>query len=327
MKDLYSVLGVSRSAEPKEIKRAFRKLTQQYHPDLNPGDTAAEERFKEVSTAYEVLGDSEKRSLYDEFGEMSLTQGFDAERARAYKQAGGGGRGFPGGGGGFSGGGFPGGGGGFSNFSDARGTNFDDLLSQLFGGGRVRDADPFGGRGRRPVTTTRDITGDITIDFIDALFGTTRPLRVETQDGGARTLDVKVPPGISDGGKLRLRKQGGGSPPGDIILTVNVRPHPKLTRDGMNLHMELPVTALEAYRGGPVDVPTPWGVLTIKLAPGSQNGQVLRLKGKGVKLGKKPPGDLHITLDVRLPPAGSDELLAALEALQADDNPRAGITF
>ncbi|MEZ4385333.1 MAG: DnaJ C-terminal domain-containing protein [Nannocystaceae bacterium] len=335
MKDLYDVLGVSRNAEAKEIKKAFRKLTQQFHPDKNPGDTAAEERFKEVSTAYEVLGDTDKRQLYDEFGEISLTQGFDAERARAYKQArsgfgGGGGGGFPGGGG-FQGG-FPGGGGGgfsFSNFSDARGTQFDDLLSQLFGGGRVRDADDLFGaaRGRRPAATSHDISGEITVDFVDALLGVTVPLKIESQSGNNRTLDVKVPQGISDGGKLRLRGQGGGSPPGDIILTVRVRTHPKLERDGMNLLMDLPITALEAYRGGPIDVPTPWGVLTIKLGPGSQNGQTLRLRGKGVKLGKKPPGDLLITLDVRLPKAGSQELLEALEALQEGENPREGMAF
>ncbi|MCA9635123.1 MAG: DnaJ domain-containing protein, partial [Myxococcales bacterium] len=128
MKDLYDVLGVARNADAKEIKKAFRGLTQQLHPDKNPGDKAAEERFKEVTTAYEVLGDADKRKLYDECGEISLTQGFDAERARAYKQARAGG-GFPGGGfpGGGGGGGFPGGGGfSFSNFSDARGTSFDD---------------------------------------------------------------------------------------------------------------------------------------------------------------------------------------------------------
>lgn len=325
MKDLYDVLGVARGADASEIKKKYRKLTQQYHPDKNPGDKAAEERFKDVSVAYEVLGDAEKRGLYDEFGEMSLTQGFDPERARAYKEARAGGFG---GGPGF--GGF-GGGPGFSTFSDAQGTSFDDLLSQIFGGGRVRDpSDLFGGprgRGRRPEPRGYDIEGEITIDFVDSLQGKTVPLRIDGQGGSrVRTLDVKIPPGISDGGKLRVRGQGGGDPPGDVLLTVHVRPHRFLQRDGLNLLMDLPITALEAYRGGPIDVPTPTSVVTIKLAPGSQNGQVLRLKGKGVSMGGKT-GDLLIKLDLRMPAAGSEALLEVLEALQADEDPRAGLTI
>ncbi|HRI10772.1 MAG TPA: J domain-containing protein [Nannocystaceae bacterium] len=335
MKDLYDTLGVPRTAEAADIKKAFRRLTQQFHPDKNPGDKAAEERFKEVSAAYDVLGDADKRKLYDEFGEISLTQGFDAERARAYKSARGG---FSGGGpGGFGGapggfGGYPGGGGfSFSNYSDARGASFDDILSQLFGGGRVRDADDLfargaGPRGRRQATGY-DISGEVTVDFLDALIGVTVPLRVESEGGGTRTLDVKIPQGLADNSKLRLRGQGGGSPPGDILLTVRVREHKNLQRDGMNLLLDLPVTALEAYRGGPVDVPTPWGTLTIKLAPGSQNGQVLRLKGKGVQMSGKDPGDLLVKLDVRMPRAGDAALLAALEALQTGEDPRHGMAL
>jgi DnaJ-class molecular chaperone len=327
VKDLYDSLGVSKTADAAEIKRAYRKLTQQFHPDKNPGDKAAEERFKDISVAYEVIGDPDKRKLYDEFGEISLTQGFDPARARAYKQARGG---FPGGAGG--GRGAPGFGGsyGFSSSSDARGASFDDILSQLFGGGRVRDADDlFGaqGRGGPRQPTTQDISGEITIDFTDALLGATVPLRIESRGGAARTLDVKVPQGVVDNSKLRLRGQGSGNPPGDILLTIRVREHRHLQRDGNNLILPVPVTALEAYRGGPIDVPTPWGELTIKLAPGSQNGQTLRLKGKGVQAPGRDPGDLLIKLDVRLPRAGDPALLAALEALQAEEDPRAGFTL
>lgn len=326
MKDLYATLGVEKSADAAEIKRAFRKLTQQFHPDKNPGDKKAEDKFKEVSAAYEVLSDADKRKNYDEFGDISLTQGFDAERARAYAHAtrGGGRRTRPG---------APGGMGFdesmFSNVGDARGTDFNDLLSQLFGGGRV--VDPFGQGargGRRPVSQRgHDIEGEITIDFADMLRGSVVPLRIESQSGGGRTLDVKVPAGIADGGKLRLRGQGGaGDPAGDIILTVKVSPHPRLKRDGLNLTLSLPITALEAYRGGPVDVPTPGGgTLTLKLKPGSQNGQTLRLKGKGIAPAGQDPGDLLVTLDVRLPAPGDDALLAALERLQAGDDPRADL--
>ncbi len=322
MKDLYTTLGVPKTADAAEIKRAFRKLTQQHHPDRNPGDKAAENRFKDVSAAYEVLGDAEKRKNYDEFGDISLTQGFDAERARAYRQQSRGGqRRGPGG--------MPFDETMFNNMGDARGTSFDDLLSQLFGGGRV--VDPFaaaGGRGRRPASQRgHDIEGEITIDFMNMLRGTVVPLRIESPSGGTRTLDVKVPVGIPHAGKLRLRGQGGqGNPPGDILLTVNVSQHPRLKRDGNHLLLNLPITALEAYRGGSIEAPIPGGEVRLKLQPGSQNGQILRLRGKGIAAPGQPPGDLLITLDVRLPAsAGDAELLAALERLQGDVDPRADL--
>lgn len=328
MKDPYQALGVDKSASQAEIKKAFRKLTQEFHPDKNPGDNAAEERFKQVSQAYEVLGDEDKRKLFDEFGEMSLTQGFDPERARAYQNARRGG--YPGGdfGGGF--GGFPGGGEyHFEDLGQARGTSFDDLLSRLFGGGRVSDlGDILGGRGaRRPTNMAgQDIRGEIEVSFVDALMGVTVPLRVEGREGRSRVLDVKVPEGMPDGGTLRLRGQGGpGNPPGDILLTVRVLPSRTITREGRNLHMTLPVTALEAYRGGPVDVPTPWGTVTLKLPAGSQNGQTLRLRGKGVHSSSKDAGDLLVTLDVRMPAGGDEELIRVLERLQGLQEVRAGL--
>ncbi len=321
MKDLYENLGVSRTASPDEIKKAYRELTKKYHPDRNPGDKQAEERFKDISVAYEVLSDPKKRANYDEFGEVSLTEGFDPERARAYKQAQSRHAYARGGFGGFG----PGDSGFFHDFGEARETSFDDLLSRLFGGGRVRT--DFGAA--RPRTRRgRNIEGEITVAFLDALHSTTVPLRIESPTGDGRTLDVKVPPGMPDGGKLRLRGQGGpGTPPGDILLTVRVKPHPRLSREGNNLTMKVPVTAFEAYRGGPIDVPTPWGVVTLKLPRGSQNGQVLRLRGYGVRPPGKEPGDLYVQLDVRLPEAGSEPLERILETLQAGQNPRAGLSF
>lgn len=316
MKDLYQSLGVERSATQEEIKKTYRGLTRQFHPDKNPGDKSAEERFKEVSQAYEVLGNPDKRALYDEFGEVSLTQGFDANRARAYKQARsqGFGGGYPGGGpGGFSNY-------GFSDYGDARETSFDDLLSRLFGGGRVH-GDVFGRSARGPVARRgSDIHGEIKVSLLDSLLGVTVPLRVESSAGGeARTLDVRVPEGITDGGKLRLREQGGqGSPNGDIILTIHVQPGRNLERDGTNLRMKLPVTALEAYAGGPIDVPTPWGPVTMKLPPGTQNGQTLRLRDKGVRIRGEARGDLFVTVDIRMPERGDEELLAVLERLQGE---------
>ncbi len=317
VKDLYETLGVGRTASESEIKKAYRGLTRKYHPDKNPGDAAAEERFKAVSSAYDVLSDKDRRSLYDEFGDMSLTQGFDANRARAYKahQNAGFGRGM-------GGGGFTVDDSLFDDVGDAKATSFDDLLGRLFGGGRVRSQAPRPRRGA-------DIQGDISVGFNDALRGTTVPLRIEAQEGGVSTIDVKVPAGMPNGGKLRVRGKGGaGNPPGDIILTVKVGTHKLLERDGSNLRLRLPVTALEAYRGGPIDVPTPWGVVTVKLPPGSQSGQTMRLRGRGVRpAGNKPAGDLLVTLDVRMPDKGDDRLLELLTELQGGVDPRATLSL
>lgn len=322
MQDLYQALGVDKSASQDDVKKAYRKLTRELHPDKNPGNKQAEERFKAVSNAYEVIGDPERRALYDEFGEMSLTQGFDPERARAYKQARQNFGGYGAGGGGY--GGFPGG--NFGSYGDARGTSFDDLLSQLFGGGRV-DLGGMGGMGGDPFGRTasrsrkgHDVQGEIRVSLLDSLLGVTVPLRVESsRDGSHRVIDVKVPEGVTDGSKLRLRGQGGsGDPPGDILLTIKVEPGRNLERSGNNLKLKLPVTALEAYRGGKLDVPTPWGTITMNLPPGTQNGQTLRLRDKGVRIKGEPQGDLFVSIDVRMPDKGDEELLAVLERLQGD---------
>lgn len=326
MKDLYASLGVARGASAADIKKAYREATRKFHPDRNPGDKAAEERFKEASAAYEVLGDADKRKLYDEFGEMSLTQGFDPDRARAYQRAQAGapfGRGSPfGGSGRASGMGDTDFGDVFTSYDQAQHTAFDDLLSRLFGGGQVR------GDFRRSTRRGADIRGEIGVGLLDALAGVTVPLRIDSQDGTSRTLDVKVPAGIADGGTLRLRGQGGpGQPDGDILLTVRVKPHPRLTREGDDLRLKVPVTAYEAYRGGPIDVPTPWGPVSLKIPAGSQNGQVLRLRGRGVRKKKGDAGDLYVVLDVRMPTAGDEALLSDLERLQGGENPRAGLTL
>lgn len=315
VRDLYQVLGVERSAAPDEIKKAYRKQTRDNHPDRNPGDDAAEERFKAANAAYEVLSDERKRKLYDEFGEMSLTQNFDPARARAYQQAQQQRARSPG---------FPRDedlGPMFEDLSQAKHTSFDDLLSRLFGGGRVAS-------GGRRVGRGSNIEGEIRVSLMDSLHGVTVPLKVEGADGDARTLDVKVPAGIVNGGKLRLRGQGGrGSPNGDILLTVRVTPGRRITRSGNDLKLRVPVTAFEALRGGPIDVPTPWGPVTLKLPKNSQNGQTLRLRGKGVKVRNQEPGDLLVTLDVRLPDAADDALLSQLEKAQGDARVRDGLVL
>ena len=314
MKDLYKVLGVDRGASDDDVKKAYRKVTRESHPDRNPGDKAAEERFKEANGAYETLGDSKKRALYDEFGEMSLTQNFDAARARAYNNARRQRATAPG---------FPPEDLGpmFDDVSQAQHTSFDDLLSRLFGGGRVAGGGRRRGRGA-------NIEGEISVSLMDSLHGVTVPLRIEGADGEARTLDVKVPPGMPDNGKLRLRGQGGdGQPKGDILLTVRVAAGRRMTRRGNDLKLTVPVTALEALSGGPIDVPTPWGPVSLKLPACSQNGQTLRLRGRGVKPRGKDAGDLLVTLDVRLPEKASDALLAELVKVQGHDHVREGLVL
>jgi len=303
VQDLYESLGVRRDASAEELKKAYRRLTRQYHPDRNPGDKAAEEKFKVASSAYDVLGDPERRKLYDEFGDVSLTQGFDADRAREYRKAQARYSGFRGDN-------------LFANMGEARSTSFDDLLSRLFGGGF--------NQAQAPVRPGHDIRGEITVSFIDALHGVSVPLRLEGEQ--TKTLDVRVPPGMSDGATLRLRGQGGaGNPPGDILLTVHVKPHPRIERDGIDLRMPVPVTALEAYRGGPIDVPTPWGPVTVKLPAGSQSGQALRLRGRGVRPQGKPDGDMLLTLEIKLPKPGDARLIDLLTELQGNENPREGL--
>ncbi len=328
MKDPYAALGVARTADAAEIKRAYRKLTTQYHPDKNPGDKAAEERFKEVSNAYEVVGDDEKRKLFDEFGELSLTQGFDPQRARAYQRARAG-RGAGGFQGGYSG--FPG---GFEG--NAREMDFNELLGRIFGGGTAGPgADPFSGRGsgRGAPRSTKghDIQGSVTVSMMDSLLGVTVPLRIDSRGGEGRTIDVKVPPGVTDGQKLRIREQGGaGTPPGDLILTIHVQSSARISRDGQNLTVKVPVTLLEAYRGGPIDVPLPLGgTVTVRVPEGSNSGQRLRLRGKGLPArGEGSAGDLFVELEVVMPPVKGDaELLAALERLQSEQDPRVGLTY
>jgi curved DNA-binding protein len=312
MQDLYSVLGVSRSASQQEIKKAYRKLAQKLHPDKNPG-AVSDQRFKEVTTAYEVLGDDKRRKLYDEFGEVSLRPGFNEEAARAAKSFGG----FPGGGGRvhfdlgdmFGGAGSPGAGGGIG-----------DLFGDLFN----RRAPPRS-RGQRG----HDVTSAVTIAFADAVRGTTLRL---TLGGSSEPITVRIPAGADDKSRVRVRGKGapglGGSPPGDLLLTLDVEPHPHFTRSGDDLNLDLPITIGEAYRGAQVVVPTPHGDVKLTVPKGAQSGQKLRLRGKGVQRKDKPAGDLYVRFLVTYP-AGDDPALAqAIATLgERDTDPRGDLRF
>ena len=319
-KDLYAVLGVAKDADEETIKKAFRKFAVKYHPDKNPGK-ANEQRFKEVNQAYEVLGDKKKRALYDEFGEESMSPNFDAERARVVRQYGGGFRPGRGGAGGPGGPGFDvqeifGNAGGNVEFGDL----FGDLFSRARGGGG-------GGGGRARQARGQDIESAVTIDFVSAVKGTTLELQ-----RGANTVQVRIPPGANEGSRMRIPGQGGegfgGGPAGDLIVTVHVTPHPHFRREGDDLHLEVPITIGEAYRGEKIKIPTPDGEVAVKVPPRSQSGQLIRLRGKGVTRKGKEPGDLYVKLIVHVPTEEDAEVAKAVEVLAAHvPNPRGGLHF
>jgi curved DNA-binding protein len=309
-RDFYKILGVSREASPQELKKAYRQLAKELHPDRNPDDKEAEERFKDVSAAYSVVSDAEKRKLYDEFGEMGLRDGFDPE---AYQAATRGAGGF----GGFDFGDIFGGGG--------QGGHVEFNLEDLFGG-----RGPSRGAYVRAPQRGADIHSEVAIDFREAVLGCMRELSLRSAEG-ERTLKVRVPAGVRNDGKIRLRGQGGlgayGGPAGDLVMKIKVRKHPHFSMRGKQLHVRVPVTPLEAYAGAKVTVPTPEGSVQLSIPAGSQNGSKLRLRGKGIQRKGKPQGDLIAHLEIILPQGHSEEVEEALETVQEafEGDPREGL--
>ena len=368
-KDFYAALGVAKDASPQDIKKSYRKLAQQLHPDANPGDKAAEDRFKEVGRAYAVLSDPKKRAEYDE-----------ARRLAASGRGG-----FPGFGRGGSGGG-----------TRVRVEDFGDLgdLGDLFGGlFGDRAAQP--GQQRRNPRRGRDVESDLTVGFEEAVKGVTVPLQLRgpspcstchgtgarpgtlpkpcpncggrgtvTSNQGlfglssrcpncqgagtivedpcptckgsgsevrTRELRVRIPPGVRDGGNIRLRGQGepgqAGAQPGDLIVRVHVTPHPLFGRDGDNLTLSVPLTFAEAALGTELKVPTLDGPVTLKVPAGTQNGRTFRVRGRGVPATRRPAGDLLVTVSVAVPTKLSrreKDVLAEFASL-SDESPRAGM--
>jgi curved DNA-binding protein len=312
--DFYKELRVERTASPEELKKAYRKLAAELHPDKNPGNAKAEERFKQVNRAYQVLSDKRKRALYDEFGEESLREGFQPDVTRAYRRGPKSGRvAVSGGNGAFN----------FEDvFSAAGRGGLGDLVGDLFGGARD-------GAGRRGPARGADFASDVTIDFADAVRGTTVELKI---NNAAAPVKVRIPAGATDGDRVRVAGHGGvgasGAGSGDLVITVRVRPHEHFQRDGLDLHLDLPITALEAFRGGKVNVPTPEGEVGLKVPQHAQSGQVVRLKGRGVKR-KDQTGDLFVRFMIFLPESDAKEVEKAIEALERAEKTdvREGLTF
>lgn len=282
-KNPYQVLGVTPSASDSEIRAAFRKLAKQYHPDRNPDDKAAEEKFKEVSAAFDILGDTEQRKKFDN-GDI------DADgRERGFRYG-------PGSRPGADGFGHAGGPGAGASFDD-----LGDIFADLFGGGRGRGAGSGAMRGR-------DLRYRLEVDLLEAINGATK--RVTMPDG--RTLDLTIPAGLVDGQTLRLRGQGErgptGGPAGDVYVEVKVKPHAIFERRGADIHIEAPITLKEAVLGGKITVPTVAGDVSVTVPRSSSSGAVLRLKGRGAPKGKGVRGDQYVKLKIVLPEGGDEEL-------------------
>ena len=282
--DPYKELGVARGASADEIKKAFRKLAKELHPDKNPGDKVSEERFKRITAAFDLLGDAEKRAKYDR-GEI------DADGREQFRAPpGGGGRS-----GGFGGFGGSGGRGGFEDI------DLEELFGAFGGGGRTAGRGGFGGGKGQDVRATLDISLE------DSIAGTTR--RIQFSDG--RMLDVNIPKGASEGQGIRLKGQGApgrGGQAGDALIELKIAPHPVFKRDGADLTMDLAVSVPDAVLGGKIQVPTPEGAVMMTIPKGSNSGKVLRLKGRGAYAGGKR-GDLLAKLAVTLPETPDDDLI------------------
>jgi curved DNA-binding protein len=287
---LYETLGVAKTASADDLRKAYRKLARKYHPDVNPGDKTAESKFKSISAAYEVLSDDKKRKAYDEFGDASLQGGFDPEKAREYAR--------------------------WQNTRQQRSSQFteegpvDFDFSEFFGGLRG------GKRAARGPMRGGDMTAQVEIDLRQAIEGT----ELVADLPGHGTVRVRIPKGADTGSVLRVPGKGSpgrsGGPPGDLLIETVLRPHKFLRREGLDLHLTLPVTIDEAYNGASVDVPTFDGSVVLKIPPRSQQGAKLRLRGKGVPK-KTERGDMIVELDVRVPDRADEALAAALRAAKS----------
>ena len=319
--DYYKTLGVPRNASAAEIQKAYREKARLYHPDLHPDDKGAKRKFQELQAAFDVLNDPEKREMFDRYGSS-----FEARRTGAGPRPDGG-RAWAAPGGEFE-------------------FNFDESGFKQFFGDRFEDA-PFDlgevlrqarrggaapkGRGAGAARRGADLTQEIEIPFATSRGGGEVQLSVQRQSGRVETIAVKIPPGVEDGKKIRLRGQGEPAPKGgtagDIILTLHVAAHPHFHRQGANLVVRVPVTLGEAANGAKLDVPTPTGTVSLHLPPGTSAGTKLRIRGKGVAMRNAPPGDLLAEIQIVLPKGLSEadrSLLGEIDQ-RYPQNPRSSL--
>ena len=318
-KDYYATLGVTKASTEKEIKQVFRKLARKHHPDVNPGDKQAESKFKEINEAYEVLGDPAKRKKYDELGanwrayEQAEAQGGPNPFAGRWNVNTGGGQG-----------------GGFRTMTQEEMEEmfgdqnpFSDFFTTFFGGGGPGDQETRrgGARGRSRQRAGRDVEHEIELTLEDAYQGTTRRLSLK-HDGHSRTVDVRIPPGVGDGSRVRISGEGehgvGGAQSGDLYLRVRLGPHPEFERKGRDLYVNVPIPVTTAVLGGEAEVRTLGGKpVRLRIPPMTQSGQVFRLKGYGMPIVGKPDekGDLYARIQVQLPTEISPEERQHWEAL------------
>jgi DnaJ-class molecular chaperone len=289
--DYYKTLGVRRDASQAEIQKAYRELARKYHPDMNPDDKTAKAKFQQVQKAFDVLGDSEKREMYDRYGSSFETMGA---------------------GGPYTGSAGAGGPGGFS----AEGVDFSQFFGERFGeappegfGDIFSHFRPAAGRGSAKAAAAgrrgANIRHELQIPLQTSITGGEAQLTLRRTSGKTETIAVRIPPGIEDGKKIRVRGQGEpglrGGTPGDILITVRVAAHPCFHRRGNHLHVKVPVTLAEAVLGAKVDVPTPRGTVSLSIPPGSSSGTRLRLKGRGAASENGPSGDLFAEIQIVLP--------------------------
>jgi DnaJ-class molecular chaperone len=313
--DYYKTLGIAKNASPAEIQKAYYDLAKKYHPDKNPDDKTAKKKFQQVQAAFDVLSNAEKREMYDRYGSSFETRGQGAGGPQYTHTWGGG-----------PGAGFGGANAGPEDF------DFSQFFGERFGAGGQGDAGPAGisdlfkqfrrggggraAKGAAGAKKGEDLLHEIQVPFSTAVMGGEVSFGVQRPSGKVDTISVKVPAGIEDGKKIRVRGQGGaagrGGTPGDIVLTIHVQPHLYYQRRGNNLLVRVPVTLGEAVAGAKIDVPTPQGTVALQVPPGTSSGTKLRVKGHGVTPKNTPAGDLLAEVQVVLPktlsPADRDAL-------------------